>query len=99
MPRPACRDDLSRFLIHRTREYEGARERKSLLTMLYDKTIEARNAHRLFVHEIEPSLRQVAADERPRDSNRADYSARPQLRPPAHLSITTDMASYRARGL
>jgi len=52
MPHPARRDDLSRFLVHLTRDYEESTARANLFGMLKDKQIEARNAHCLFKHEI-----------------------------------------------
>lgn len=44
---PRTREDLSRFLVHLTRDYEDDAE-DHLLDILKDKTIEARNAHCLF---------------------------------------------------
>src|SRR5258707_230096 len=52
MPHPAHRDDLSRFLVHLTREYDDTPARDNLVSILRDKTIEARNAHCLFIHDI-----------------------------------------------
>ena len=50
---PANREDLSRFLVHLTRDYEGTKARDNLISILLDKTIEARNPHCLFMHEID----------------------------------------------
>ena len=47
MQDPRIRADLSRFLVHLTRDYEGDAE-DNLLSMLKDQIIEARNAHCLF---------------------------------------------------
>ena len=46
------RDDLSRFLVHLTREYQGASAENNLIAMLRHKRIEARNAHCLFSPKI-----------------------------------------------
>jgi len=42
---PNNRDDLSRFLVHLTRDFEGELARHNLVQILKEKTIEARNAH------------------------------------------------------
>jgi hypothetical protein len=57
------RDDLSRFLIHLTRDHEDHSASENLLGILNDKMIEARNAHCLVMHKLEertfsPLLRQ-----------------------------------------
>jgi len=46
------RDDLSRFLVHLTREYGGRSAEANLLSILLGKRIEARNFHCLFNKEI-----------------------------------------------
>jgi len=46
------RDDLSRFLVHLTRDYEGDSAYRNLLNILSEKTIEARNAHCLVMHNL-----------------------------------------------
>ncbi len=45
---PTDRDDLSRFLVHLTRNSGGASAEENLRTMLEQGVIEARNAHCLF---------------------------------------------------
>lgn len=50
------RGDVSRFLVHLTRDYGGAPARRNLLSMLLKKRIEARNPHCLFVHQIKSEL-------------------------------------------
>jgi hypothetical protein len=47
------REDLSRFLIHLTRDYEGSLARDNLIGILKDKEIQARNAHCLVMHKLE----------------------------------------------
>lgn len=47
MSDPRTREDISRFLVHLTRDYEYDAE-DHLLEILKGKTIEARNAHCLF---------------------------------------------------
>jgi hypothetical protein len=47
------REDLSRFLVHLTRDYDGEPARSNLISILKDKTIFARNAHCLVMHKIE----------------------------------------------
>lgn len=46
------RDDLSRFLVHLTREYNGKSAKDNLIAMLRSRRIEARNAHCLFTPKI-----------------------------------------------
>lgn len=46
------REDISRFLVHLTRDYEGSSSKDNLLKILHDKTIYARNAHCLVMHKI-----------------------------------------------
>lgn len=48
MPSPDVRDDISRFVVHLTRRYEGASPRQNLISLLNQRTIEARTAHCLF---------------------------------------------------
>jgi hypothetical protein len=50
MAHPSHREDLSRFLVHLTR---GSAQ-KNLISILRQKTIEARNAHCLFHYEFKP---------------------------------------------
>lgn len=52
MKTPANRDDLSRFLVHLTREYDDKTAQENLIKILKEKTIEARNAHCLVMHRI-----------------------------------------------
>lgn len=47
------REDLSRFLIHLTRDLEYSSARDNLIGILKDKKIEARNAHCLVMHKLE----------------------------------------------
>ncbi len=49
---PTSRDDLSRFLVHLTRDYDGTLARNNLISILKDKTIEARNSHCLVMHKL-----------------------------------------------
>jgi len=46
------REDLSRFLVHLTRDYDGTVARSNLVSILKEKTIYARNAHCLVLHKI-----------------------------------------------
>jgi hypothetical protein len=46
------REDLSRFLVHLTRDYNGKDAVSNLVGILKDKTIYARNAHCLVMHKI-----------------------------------------------
>jgi len=46
------REDMSRFLVHLTRDYDGLSAKDNLINILNDKTIEARNAHCLVMHKI-----------------------------------------------
>lgn len=46
------REDFSRFLVHLTREYEGATAEENLVAMLRSRRVEARNAHCLFAPKI-----------------------------------------------
>lgn len=48
-----ARDDLSRFLVHLTRDYDGASACDNLLSILRQKRICARNAHCLFMYEFD----------------------------------------------
>lgn len=50
--RPPKRDDISRFLVHLTRDYDDSKARENLLGILSDKKIEARNAHCLVMHKL-----------------------------------------------
>ena len=47
------REDLSRFLIHLTRDLKYSSARDNLIGILKDKKIEARNAHCLVMHKLE----------------------------------------------
>jgi hypothetical protein len=47
------RDDISRFLVHLTRNYGGASAEDNLFAILRRKRIEARNAHCLFGHKFD----------------------------------------------
>lgn len=47
------RDDLSKFLIHLSRDLLGATAKENLINILKDKTIEARHAHCLVMHKFE----------------------------------------------
>lgn len=49
---PEEREDLSRFLVHLTRDYDGEKAHSNLFSILTDKTIFARNAHCLVMHKI-----------------------------------------------
>lgn len=49
---PSEREDLSRFLIHLTRDSDEADARDNLVSILGDKKIKACNAHCLFHHEF-----------------------------------------------
>jgi len=46
------REDLSRFLVHLTRDYGGTPARSNLINILKVKKIYARNAHCLVMHKI-----------------------------------------------
>jgi hypothetical protein len=46
--RPTDREDLSRFLVHLTRDFNGSTAEDNLLAMLKDQRIEARSAYCLF---------------------------------------------------
>lgn len=48
MADPADRDDISRFVVHLTRNYKGESPRNNLINILEDRVIEARTAHCLF---------------------------------------------------
>ncbi len=52
MNTPTNRDDLSRFLVHLSRDYDDESARENLINILKEKTIEARNAHCLVMHKI-----------------------------------------------
>ena len=52
MPHPSHREDLSRFLVHLTRDSDETLARDNLISILDAKTLEARNAHCLFQHEF-----------------------------------------------
>jgi hypothetical protein len=52
MKLPNNRDDLSRFLVHLTRDYDGESAEANLINIIKKKTIEARNAHCLVMHRI-----------------------------------------------
>jgi len=47
------REDLSRFLVHLTRDYDGDDAANNLISILRDKTIYAKNAHCLVMHKID----------------------------------------------
>lgn len=55
METPANRDDLSRFLVHLTRDCDDRTAQSNLVNILKEKTIEARNAHCLVMHKIQNS--------------------------------------------
>jgi len=46
------REDISRFLVHLTRDYEDNPSKNNLINILREKTIFARNAHCLVMHKI-----------------------------------------------
>ena len=46
------REDISRFLVHLTRDYDRSAARDNLINILKTKTIYARNAHCLVMHNI-----------------------------------------------
>ena len=46
------REDISRFLVHLTRNYEGSSSKSNLINILQYKTLSARNAHCLVMHKI-----------------------------------------------
>ena len=48
MSDPNKRDDLSRFLVHLTRDYEFSTAEQNLVSILDNRRIEARNSHCLF---------------------------------------------------
>lgn len=52
MEHPSSRDDLSKFLVHLTRDYEGVSANNNLISIIENKVIEARNAHCLFKHDL-----------------------------------------------
>jgi hypothetical protein len=47
------REDISRFLVHLTRDYNDVVARKNLISILKDKTIYAMNAHCLVMHKLQ----------------------------------------------
>ena len=49
---PTKRDDLSKFLIHLSRDYNDFSADENLVNILNEKIIEARNAHCLFMHKL-----------------------------------------------
>lgn len=49
----SSREDLSKFLVHLTREYEGSSARENLISILREKTIRACNPHCLFMYEFD----------------------------------------------
>ena len=49
---PKHRDDISKFLVHLTRAYDGQSAADNLVSILREKVIHARNAHCLFKHEF-----------------------------------------------
>ena len=53
MSSPLGRDDLSKFLVHLTRDYGQASACDNLLSILRQKRICARNAHCLFMYEFD----------------------------------------------
>ncbi len=50
---PNNRDDLSRYLVHLTRDYDGELAQQNLVNILKEKIIEARNSHCLVMHKLE----------------------------------------------
>lgn len=52
MQHPSSRDDLSKFLIHLTRDYENVSAEDNLISILKVKIIRARNPHCLFMHDL-----------------------------------------------
>ena len=48
MKGPSDRDDMSKFVVHLCRKHEGSTARQNLISILADRTIEARTAHCLF---------------------------------------------------
>ena len=52
MRNPNSREDLSKFLVHLTRDYEGELATNNLLSILREKVIHARNAHCLFKYDF-----------------------------------------------
>ena len=51
MKNPKRREDISKFLVHLTRCYEGSDPAENLVSILRSRRMEARNAHCLFKHE------------------------------------------------
>lgn len=49
---PRVRDDISRFLVHLTRDYEGRSAQENLISILRARTVQARNAHCLFHYKL-----------------------------------------------
>lgn len=49
---PRVREDISRFVVHLTRRYGDQSPKENLIAILRDRTIEARNAHCLFIHDL-----------------------------------------------
>lgn len=49
---PKEREDLSRFLVHLTKDYGGERAHNNLFSILKDKAIYAKNAHCLVMHKL-----------------------------------------------
>lgn len=47
------RDDISRFLVHLTRDFGGKTAEQNLLSMLKSRSIKARNPHCLFQHKFQ----------------------------------------------
>ena len=52
MTHPALRDDISKYVVHLTRRYDGESAFDNLLSILQGKVIYARNAHCLFKHYL-----------------------------------------------
>jgi hypothetical protein len=52
MRNPSYREDVSKFLVHLTREYDAEAAEDNLVSILRSRKINARNAHCLFKHEI-----------------------------------------------
>lgn len=52
MLHPSSRDDISKFVVHLTRDYQSNSAQANLFSILNDKVIYARNAHCLFKHEL-----------------------------------------------
>ena len=49
---PKKRDDLSKFLIHLTRDYSDSLANENLVNILKQNKIEAKNAYCLFIYKL-----------------------------------------------